>query len=300
MYRLFSLLGIAVCLHSAVPLRADPIGYSLYQERGQTQLYQINFGTGVATPVGPTFGTFQTGSSPLSLTSTPSGLVALGQVGNDTRLYTFPTLGGSPQLVGSLGIGRSDAAGLAFDRTTGQLFGLIPDNQTAEAGLYGINAGSGAATPIGSQAGNPYADGLAINGVGAAVGSDGDAAYGNGFGMLYDVDLVNGLLLNGSQLDIDPNGDGILGYSSLGYDPDGNLWMLLDNGSFFAVLSGNVSSPSSITNLQGDPITGGTWRGVAFLLAVPEPSTLVILGVMSAAGLIYQRRARRKSSATPT
>lgn len=294
MYRLFSLLGIAICLQSAAPLRADPIGYSLYQERGQTQLYQINLGTGVATPVGPTFGTFPTGSAPLSLTSTPNGLVALGQVGNDTRLYTFPTLAGGPQLVGSLGIGRSDAAGLAFDRTTAQLFGLIPDNQTAEAMLYGINAGTGAATPIGSQTGNPYADGLAISGTGAALASDGDAAYGNGFGNLYDVDLINSSLLNGSQLDIDPNGDGILGYSSLGFDPDGNLWMLLDNGSFYAVLSGNVSSPSSITNSQGDPITGGTWRGVAFLLAVPEPSTLILLGVVSAGGLIYRGRTRRK------
>jgi len=117
--------------------------------------------------------------------------------------------------------------------------------------------------------------------------------------MLYDVDLINGLLLNGSQLDIDPNGDGNLGYSSLGYDADGNLWMLLDNGAFYAVLSGNVSSPSSITDSQGDPITGGTWHGVAFLLAVPEPSTLIVLGAMSAAGLIYQRRSRRKLSATP-
>jgi hypothetical protein len=297
MLRPFHLLLIAaLLLVTSTPSPAEPIAFSMYDVAGGPRLYQIDLGTGVATPVSATLP-----FTPLSLAFTDR-LVAAGRpTSTETRLYSFTQSGTqyTHQSIGSFGNGRASAAGLAFDQTTNTLYGLIP-NIASQAALYRINTNTGAVTPITGANTNPYADGLAISSTGVGVATDALDPMGNGVYYQYGVNLANGTLNTPLPIDIDPNGDGYNGNSGLAYDGNGQLWLLSSYGAFYQLdptLPGGVSGPMFVTDANGNELTSGSWHGLAFLrapvAATPEPASVAVFGILAGLGSCSYLRTRR-------
>lgn len=298
---LLGLLTLTALAVSPAGALADPVAYSAYE--GTDLIYSIDLATGIATPVS----TAPLPFTAVGLTSVGSNLAVVGRpTASTTQLYNLATPGGTPVPVGTgLGVGRANAAGLAYDPSTGTLYALIP-NVAGEAVLFSIDPTTGQATPVSSGAGNPYADGLAFDSAGRGVAADALDPFGTGVFNLYDVDPRTGLLSNPFPLDLDPNGDGLMGFASLVFDGD-DLYLLSSFGVIFRVdrsLPGGVSGPIFIRDSEGNRLDQGEWRGLAIpgqvppaVEAVPEPSSLAVCVLLSAVGGVAAGRVRRRAAA---
>ncbi len=141
-----------------------------------SNLYRIDAVTGAATLVG------NTGIVGLDGIAFDKNDVLYGaETGFQDKLYTFNTTTGAPTLIGTMGAARQ-IAGLAFDPTTGVLYG-----STGGSGitvlldiLYTINTATGVATAVGPNGlGNSTPD-IFFDGDGQLFGSKGGgSAFGN-------------------------------------------------------------------------------------------------------------------------
>lgn len=266
-----SLLGL-IC---ASPALATQILYGSNGNSGANAgaIVTINQTTGVGTLVGnpsPPGGIsgidFGTGGLLFGTTVTSSGASNL--------LTIDPVTGALINNIGSIGISIGD---LAFDRTSGVLYGIRSnaDSQGLGGNLYTINTATGAATLVGDT----------------GAGAGGGIAFTND-GRLYQTSYNNGVdffALN----ELDPLNAGRISTTALGGYYDG-LAIRVD-GTIFAVPGGSANGIYTITTTGLETLVGNTGTGGASDLAftpVPEPGALLLLSGGLVALAFVRRRLR--------
>jgi DNA-binding beta-propeller fold protein YncE len=171
--------------------------------------------------------------------------------GND-NLYTINLQTGAATLVGSHGV--DDMFALAYDSATGKLYG-----DSTNGNFYSLNTSTGAATLIGSNGVYPG-------------------------GMTYRAD-TNQLVMNmaggdGSFYAINPNtgaasllgAPGFIDDNGLTWDPDKGIYVTDDWSRHLSTIDPNTFQLTVVKDLS-DP-----FDGIIYVNAVPEPSTMLLLG----------------------
>jgi hypothetical protein len=191
------------------------------------------------------------------------------------NLYSIDMATGGATIIGPLG--TSLMHGLAFDNSTGILYG----STTTYHSLYEINTSSGAATLIG-DIGFSSVGGLAIHPKTHVLYGSKATLLGNGGLIRIDKTTGQGTLVAPTHA---ANG--------LAFDPFTDTLYAVYNG-------GSASSPDMLYTI--DIVTGqatligptglGNTLGLEFGgWVIPEPSTLVLLGI-GTIGLLFHRKSR--------
>lgn len=255
---MFSIIAIGLlCGLASASVGPEPIGYSVRADVDD-HLYSIDLNTGVATDLG------LVGCNDIQgLAFVGSTLYGIG--GTVHEFWDITTTPGS--MIGATGTRSGMDAGLGYDPTTGKMYNIQRD---ANAYLYEVNLGTGAATFIGSHTGlTAGPDGLAIDNTGVAYAIDGAT------GSLYTVNLATGgLTLVGTSS---------LPYAECGasFDSGGTLWGIFDDGGIYTFDTGTGASTFVSTTLDG-------FEGLAILPGIPHVIPDVPLGtVMAGVAMIF-------------
>ncbi len=235
----------------------------------EDKLVKIDPSTLTRTDIGSLGVSFSFGG--LAWNSSNNTLYMIGGRGNN-NLYTVSLETGAATLVGSHGI--TDLFGLEYDSSTGTMYASQFSGGTS---IYTLNLSTGAATLLG----NP---GTGLGGLAYDSSRDQLVGINDGGGDLYKVDRTNGsltLLFNGdftndSGLAYDASRDGFWDI-----DYSGNL--------FFFDATNSYARTTKLTGL-------GAHDGLA-LIAIPEPSTWILMGLGGIAmlGRLKRRAAGQRS-----
>jgi len=236
-------------------------GYSVNSD-GDGQLYAIDLNTGVAAPIGPVGFSDVEGLSFHPVTGVLYGVDDITE-----QLITINLATGAGTPVGALGVGIVDM-GLTFD-AAGNLW-MATD---VPATFYSINPATGAAAAVGPQ--GQFVTGLAASG---------HTVYGLGGDFVNNLVTIN--TATGATTPVGALGAGLnVTDGGIDFDNAGVLWGIEDGGNIFTI----------------NPVTGagtvisGTLSGFESLAiqqtVIPEPATLVLLG-LSAVGFVLRRRRR--------
>lgn len=258
----------------------------------------------------------------LAYDNTTDTLYATGVEDSSTgtsRLFTINRYTGATTAFGGLSSNINiSSGGLAINPVTGVMYATggvgdpNPNVAHQSTGLLTIDKITGAATLVGYAAGNCCTGdfGIMLNGLGfrsdGTLFANGSALGGPSYpdpstSHLYTVDLATGAATN-----IGPTGVTLgrsLGYSGLAFNNNGALLSLgsLDaaSGALYSVNTFNGAAISlSGTGLPygSGPIHFGVDGGLAFVPAVPEPETYVMM--LAGLGLIGFIAYRRKNDSS--
>ncbi|MDG3008426.1 YncE family protein [Paludisphaera mucosa] len=236
------------------------------------QAYAVDASTGVATPLGSSFGF--TGVTGLGYDSAAGVLYGLDR-DTDQLLIVDPATG-SATAVGPLGVDIV-AADVAFDSANGLLY--MVDYRLAQ--LFTIDPTTGAAALIGASVG---AQGLAYDSVTNTLYASRDT-FNDVTSGLYTIDVATGAatFVGGFGQGVNDN--------DLAFDPTANVLYLsgtFEANSLFTVnrATGAVATVGTL----GDGVFGSGLAFVGGSAAVPEPSSLAMGTTAALMGLAVVRR----------
>jgi streptogramin lyase len=272
----------------------NAMGTMFVSDIGTSTINAVNPTTGVVTTFsGNGIGTGPTLNRPFQMIFNASGTlyVADGQApnGNSTNVLAIDAGGNRTLVVGNNGssnnLFKQSLAGLALD-SKGNIFVGTPTGGT----IY--QAGAGTATPLTTSVTAPQGLAVAANGMLLAInGSPSNPT-------IYSIDPTNG---NTNPLS-DNFGAGtgspynVLRGITVG--PDGTIYATdVGNNEIFAVNPSNGDRSIVSGNGVGGITFGGLTYGIAvYPTTVPEPSSVVLLGMGIGGLLLYQRRRRSPRS----
>lgn len=234
-------------------------------------LYEINMTNGAKTQIGTVSANASTTGG---LAVNPNtGVIYLTSTGNDS-LFTLDIATGNATLVGAYGDAAVVMHGLEYHNTNGTLYGVSSHNN----GLYSINILTGAATLIGTSGLTSFSN-LGYN-------SDTNVMYSTNSGTdsFYTMNVATGgtTLIGALSGPTNPNG--------LAYNFDNQTMYLVDNTTDNLY---TINLNTGAATLIGSTGTGNL-LGLAYVAAIPEPSTILLLSG-SVAGVLLTYRMRRRS-----
>jgi hypothetical protein len=197
-----------------------------------------------------------------------------------SSLYSVNLATGAATLIGSTGL-PAELTGITYDSANNTLYGA---QDIAGAPLVTLNISTGAATAVGTGIAAGEVDNVAYDSTNGVLYGWADCL---GCAALYSIDTTTGVgtLLNGKGLDSND--------SQLVYDPVTNLLWDLDVRGILTTID-----PSSFTQsvVVGGPTITTETSGLALIpgtsSAVPEPSTVVFIGI-GIAMLLTRRKSTR-------
>lgn len=241
---------------------------------GLTDLFTVDQVTGNLTSIGPS-GLDNVGD--LTSDTRPGSFTIWGVRIASNELLTFDATTGigtvGPTITGLTGV-NDRITSLAFDATTGTLYGNTTDAFGATGGdaLYSIDPTTGLSTLIG-RIGFSNVFALGFDNSGALFGIS-DASD-----ELISIDTASGLggLVAPIALDL---------AFDLAARPEDGVMFVADSGTFSLY---TIDTATGLTTLVGPYGAGTNVVGLAFSPAVPEPTTLVLVG----GGLLLMALRRR-------
>jgi DNA-binding beta-propeller fold protein YncE len=251
-------------------------------------LYNVNPATGAATDPR------STGLINLAGIATRSdgalfGLTAVGGSPEANALFRIDPTSGTATLVGPTGLSEIIEGDLAFNHTTGTLYGIQEVNTTVTRGLFTIDPATGAATIVGDiNAPNPNSD---LSGM--AFDSSGRLFVLDTAGSLLRVDPATAQVISSVNLSI-PLGT----TAGLTFDPTTGVAYVADGGTGGTNSLYTLDVTTGALTLVGSTGLSNGLAGLAFAelgVVVPEPSSLIsALSAAMAVGLCFQLRGRRQ------
>jgi len=267
------LVWAALLLDGVATVQATPLFGNSFAGGAGAVLYDLDPVTGQATNPRSTGIDHLVGVA-FSPGATLYGLSNSTAAQNPNSLFTINLTTGASQLVGATGLANVIEGDLAFDPTTGELYGIY-NLDAAQRQLFTIDPATGQATVIpGSLSGDPSA--MAFDET----------------GMLYVIDTSLQELLavdktTGAISTIMPLNTALGSVAGMDVDPGTGTFYVADGGS-----------DGTDTLYTLDPSTGeltevgplGPADGLAGLAFVPEPATLALITLGS---VMILRRTRR-------
>jgi hypothetical protein len=267
---------LAVALVSSLP------GQTLYVATGSKGaagvLYTVNPTTAAFSAVGP----ITTGAGALSMTGlafnplngTLYGITGLESLASPRNLVTINPATGAATVIGALtdpfgSVGLSD---ISF-RSDGTLFGISPGT------LYTINLGSAALTSIGSTGENPPGGGLAFNPAGTLYSA------GSAVGTVDTLNTTTGARTVGPTLTNSPHAGSLGAMNALAFSSASVLYgtdsdRAQNGATTVAVNLVTINTTTGVVTNVG--VLPNDVDAIAFGPAVPEPSTVALLGAGAA------------------
>lgn len=262
---LSSFLGCVAALSVAPAAHAVQI---YYQQGFSSNIFLFDSVAGTNTLLGTTGGP----NDSFGMSFSPGGTLYAHDRAAES-LYTVNTGNGAATLVGVTGVSAEDLT-----------FNLAGTAAYASAGgnLYSINPATGASSLLGAM--GITLDGLTtapvavnVNGTNYAAGS----VFGVDSGSLYAVNVATQVATLIGSVDAD---------ETLEFGPDGSLYGHDDNGMFYSInpatLVGTaIGNSGNATLVFGMAIRGGDNNN-----RVPDHGNVLVLAVISAAGVLFLRR----------
>jgi hypothetical protein len=241
-------------------------------------IYDVNSATGAATNPRATGINFLTGIT-FGTNGTLYGLTTFASAPANSLVSINPSTG-APTTIGATGLSSIFEGDLAFDPTTGILYGALdaPSAPSAPYRLFTINPANGAATIVGNF--------TVINDISALAFSAGGALYALNTGneQLHTINKSTAATISTVNLSV------ALGTSAgMAFDPaTGTLYVADGAGAG----TDNLYTLNTTTGLMTLVGSTGLSNGLAGLAFVPEPSSLLLAAFASFAILLGQRRTR--------
>jgi hypothetical protein len=221
-------------------------------------------GTPVETPLG--LGSVQFTATGIAFFGSSAGRGTSENDLNPGSLFSIDPTSGQATLIGSTGInggdGEPEVSAIAFDRTTGTLYGIAGSSCTG-AQLITINPSTGAATVIGTLTGAGF-DGSPTPKTSGCLGGV-DALTFSADGTLYAGGWSGGEPFGGKLLKVDKATAAVLAVypttggiqlSGLAFDAAGTLWSSHGNNAAVAIHPVNVTTGAMGTPVQLKSVTG--------------------------------------------
>lgn len=253
---------------------------------GGTLQASSGFSTSLPMTLGTSGGgaTFDTAESVVTLSGSLSGPGSLSKIGTGTLV-----LGGSNTYAGPTTISQGT---LLATNTAGSALGSGTVSVAAGAHLGGSGTISGLVSNFGDIAPGSDAATDTLHLYGGLTLNDGDS-----------ITLTLGSLASSDMLDLGPGGiltaNGLtsLIFNDAGIPDDGGTYPLIEYAGFYGSLS-NFSYPSTIGQHAVSLVDSGTAISLQ-VSAVPEPSTLALLGAGATGLAVYSLR-RQKPKRSPS
>ena len=254
--------GAVLWLVSAPAAWATPLYAISFTTTEGSVLYQVDLQTGQASSpkttgldhiVGIAFGS---GGVLYGLTNATAPT-------HPNALVVIDPVTGAAQLVGATGLQTIVEGDLAWDRTTGQLYGLY-DLASGQRRLFTLNAASGAATtlPI-SLSGDPSA--MAFDSAGTLYVID------TSLGRLLTVNKLTGETLASVSLS-----SALGSVAGMAVEPQTHVFYVADGDSGGTDRLHSLNPPTGVLTVVGPT---GLPDGLAGLAFIPEPVSLALLGM---------------------
>jgi hypothetical protein len=269
-----TILAVGLVYGSVHLVQATPLVGTSFSGVDGAVLYDIDLSTGAAS------NPRSTGAPQLVGIAFSAGLQLFGLSNsaaptNPGSLFEIDLGTGAAQLVGATGLDSIIEGDLAFDPTSGALYGIY-HLDVAQRKLFTIDTGTGAATPLpGSLSGDPSA--MAFDAAGTLYAID------TSLDELLTVDKATGNPLSYTSLNVD-----LGAVAGMDFDPATGTLYVADGES------GGTDTLYTVNTTTGDLTAVGSLgleAGLAGLAFVPEPATLTLAG-LGALALIRRRRRR--------
>jgi hypothetical protein len=287
-----ALVGIASCFiaesHAALLLAYE--NQTLGAQAGTGTLWDVDSSSTAISNPRTTLGNLV--DIEFGLSGTLYGLTSSTAASDPNSLFQINALTGTASLIGFTGLNNLFEGDLAFDATTGLLWGGY-QLATPNANFFTLNTVTGAATLM---FGLPVAftdySGIAFDGSGNLLLLNTQS----GFTSLSMVNKFTGTVISTIGLTDSGNAASLTGSAGLDFDPTSNTMFVTDSGT--KVLYSLDTTSGVLTFLRnGFSLLADQSAGLAVVpqvVAVSEPGSLSLLGLaLAGVGLMARRRRLR-------